>query len=114
MAEVHSLPTHAMQRQSAEQACIALGVIADAASTIERLSVLLTVQMGDDEADHRDTQAFIDAVAALAQRVGLIADRTGLALAGHPNADRQPEDWMMPPSWHNIAGKLAPTTEEQA
>jgi len=105
-SEAAAAHAHASQPQSAEQVGIALELIADAARTIERLSILLAVQVGEAETDLRDTQAFINSVEALAQRVGLIAERTGRALKGFPNSDRAPEDWMMPPVWHRYADEL--------
>lgn len=97
--------------QNAEQLALALAEIADAAHSINRLATLLTVQFGDDEADDRDTETYIACVEALAQRIGVIADRSNAGTIWRRRGTN-PEDWMMPPAWHGNARELGAATKD--
>lgn len=78
---------------------LSLHEIAEAARAIQRF----TIQAVDDDqdSDPRDIEARLVALGALADRIGLIAERAGCALGSiyAPAQMPEPEVWMMPPAW---------------
>lgn len=79
---------------------LTLNEITEAARAIQRLTIQASEEDGQDS-DPRDVEARFIALGALADRIGLIADRAGAAL-GSPYATGpkpEPELWMMPPAW---------------
>lgn len=84
-----------------EQIGLALNEIAEYAATISRLAILLTAETEDP----RDSSAYSDAIEKMAGAVGLIADRTSEQLGTLVCCGTQPEDWLMPPAWHDAAEK---------
>lgn len=82
------------------QVHLSFNEISESARAIQRLAI----QGVDDDGpngDPRDSEARFIALGALAERIGLIADRAASALGSpyviHPMPE--PERWMMPPAW---------------
>ena len=89
---------------SSEQAAIAFGEIARAARAIGRFAVALNCFDEEDD-DPRDREAYAVAVDVLAAHAGLIADRAAGSLGWMVAFGTEPEDWQMPPAWHEAAAK---------
>jgi len=97
-------PTKAAQDQRDRpkgQPGVIFAEIADLASCVERLGVLLVA--GDGE-DHRDRAAYETGIRALSNQIGLLADM-GARLCGESQLKGgDPAQWLLPPVFNVESG----------
>jgi hypothetical protein len=82
---------------SISQIGLVLNDIAMTAKTIQRFALMLR-----NEEDTRDIEALTQSIETMAERIGLLADKTADECPGTLGAcfGATVDDWMMPPMYH--------------
>jgi hypothetical protein len=86
------------------RAGVIFGEIADIASSVSRLGVLIVA--GDDE-DPRDRAAYEIAIVALSNQIGLLADIGARECGAIQTKGSDPAQWLLPLAFHQYGGQHA-------